>query len=279
MSVSQRIKNSVIRFLPKSVVRFLKNQVSLANIPKQKKSVVSDLFPFRIHDGWETYFELLNVPMLIDPQHQKNTKYSVRFIFFDESGKCFYEWNKEEQGCFRQTINLNELLNDKSISGYGTFACFHENYLPHLEAQDGFLAERGYTGYANQAYSKAKGYVHGNLDALAMNEQGETLCLGKSFRLRNNEYRLQHQLEGPATYELGFVNTSASTQSIQVEILSEDNQQVKLEKKYVPSKGIVWFSHKISSNDPLRVVIYSKLNLPRPVVFRVEENSFDVFHG
>lgn len=279
MSVPIQLKKNVIRLMPKSMINFLRNQVSLVNIPYNKESVISDLFPFRISNGWETHFELLNIPILIDPEHQTNNSYKVKFMFFDETGKLFYEWIKEEKGCLRQTISLNEIITDKSNSGFGTFACFHENYLPHLQEQGGFLAERGYTGYSNHAISDMKGYVHGNLDALALDSNGNLLCLGKTFRFKNNEYRLQHFLEGPATYEMGFVNTSSSGEYLTIELLSPDNNTVKKEKRFIPSKGIAWFSEKININEPRRVIIHSKLNLPRPVIFRIEENSFDVFHG
>lgn len=279
MSFAVQLKKNAVKFLPKKITDFFRNKMSLANIPNQKRSVISDLFPFRIQNGWETHFELLNIPMLIDPLHQQNTAYKVKFMFFDESGNCFYEWEKEMKGCYRQTICLNNILDNKSISGYGTFSCFHVNYLTNLEEQGGFLAERGYTGYANNRYSKVRGYVHGNLDALALDETGGILCLGKSFMFRKNEYRLQHLLDGPANYELGFVNTSCSEEALSVEFWSVDNQLVKLEKKIIPSKGIAWIAHEIKANKPLRVIIHSKLNLPRPVVFRIENNSFDVFHG
>lgn len=279
MSVPIQLKKTMIRLLPKPMINFFRNQVSLVNIPYSKESVISDLFPFRIQGGWETHFELLNIPALIDPEHQINNIYDVKFMFFDENGNLFYEWIKQEKGCFRQTISINEILKGKSNSGFGTFACFHENYLPRLQEQGGFLAERGYIGFSNHAISKMKGYVHGNLDALALNSNGTILCLGKSFRYKNNEYRLQHLLEGPATYEMGFVNTSLSGEYLTLELLLPDNATVKKERRFIPSKGITWFSEKIIYDEPRRVIIHSKLNLPRPVILRVEEESFDVFHG
>jgi hypothetical protein len=278
MSVTAQIKKSLIGILPDQVTHFLRNQISLANIPHQKKSVISDLFSFRITNGWETHFELLNVPALIDPKHNVSSSYLVKFLFFDEVGNLIHEWEKENTGCSRQSIRLNDILEGKSVSGYGTFACFHKSYMPHLIEQGGFLAERGYTGYSNTNISKVKGYVHGNLDALAMNEYGELFCLGKSFRFQKHEYRLQHQLEGPATYELGIVNTTNAGQDVIIEVLS-DNQETRTEKKFIPSKGVVWFSYTIKENELARVVIHSKINLPRPVVFRSAEKSFDVFHG
>lgn len=277
MSIATQLKKSVISLLPDNLTRFLRKKMSLVKIPDTFNATISDLFPFRIADGWETHFELLNVPTLIDPLHQHNNNYRVRFVFFDETGTLIHEWVTEVQGCFRRTICLNELLNGKSISGYGTFACFHENYLPNLIAQGSFLAERGYTGYLNKSISKVKGYVHGNLDALAKSDDNKFICLGKSH-FTKKEFRLQHQLTGPATYELGLVNTSDKTESIVVEIISNNHTKINIEKK-IPSKGIVWISHSLHKDEDARVIIHSRLNLPRPVVFRLMDKSFDVFHA
>lgn len=67
MSISTKLKKSIIGLLPEKVNHFLRKQVSLVRIPDNQNSAVSDLFPFRINNGWETHFELLNLPALINP--------------------------------------------------------------------------------------------------------------------------------------------------------------------------------------------------------------------
>ena len=220
MSISTQLKKSIIALLPENVNHFLHKKVSLVRIPDNPKSSVSDLFPFRINDGWETHFELLNLPTLVNPLQQHSITYRVKFVFFDEQGRYIHEWVTEETGCFRRTICLNDLLEGKSNSGYGTFACFHENYLSNLISQGAFLAERGYTGYLNKSISKVKGYVHGNLDAIAKSNDDKLVCLGKSHNTKH-EFRLQHQLTGPSTYELGIVNTSKKMELVSFEIIYE----------------------------------------------------------
>jgi hypothetical protein len=272
-----QLKKIIKIVLPKSFLQYLRRKVSLVRIPDNKKSTVSDLFPFRINDGWETHFELLNVPFLIEPVEQKSVTYCVKFIFFNESGKIIHEWITQQKSCYRRTICLNDILHDKSATGYGTFACFHENYLPHLISQGSFLAERGYTGYLNKSISNVKGYVHGNLDALAKTHNDRLICLGKSHR-KKKEFRFQYQLDGPAIYEFGFVNTSNKAEILIIEILA-NNKSVKDVQKNIQSRGIIWIPIRVKSDEILRIVIHSKLILPRPVVFRIIENSFDVFHG
>ncbi|MHA8097989.1 hypothetical protein VR479_01680 [Aquirufa aurantiipilula] len=278
MSAVAQIKNAIKRALPKQIVHAIRNEMNLVHIPNHSQSVISDLFSFKISNGWETHFELLNVPALIDPLHQIHSSYTAKFLFFDELGNQIHASEKEVKGCSRQSVNLNEELEGKSASGYGTFACFHLNFLPQLMKDGAFLAERGYTGYRNKVISNMKGYVHGNLDALAMNEKGEVICLGKSFRVQKNEYRLQYQLEGPATYDLGVVNTTRESEDITFELISNQRTIIK-EFKKVPSKGVVWFSAELETGELARVIVHSKINLPRPVVFRSAQNSFDVFHG
>jgi hypothetical protein len=277
MGLSEKLKKSIIAILPENVNHFLRKQVSLVRIPDNQNSAVSDLFPFRINNGWETHFELLNLPTLVNPLQQNSVSYRVKFIFFNEQGRQIHEWVTEEIGCFRRSIFLNDLLDGKSNSGYGTFACFHENYLPNLISQRAFLAERGYIGYLNKSISKVKGYVHGNLDAIAKSDDDKLVCLGKSH-LKKHEFRLQHQLTGPSTYELGFVNTSKKMEPLSIEIISELNHTFIIETK-IASKGIVWVPHILQEGETARVIIHSKLNLPRPVVFRIADKSFDVFHG
>jgi hypothetical protein len=273
-----QVKKVLKNILPKKIFLFIYNRFNLIKIPLDSNSVVSDLFPFKILNEWETSFELLNIPKLIDPSEENYKKYKITLLFFDENGNLFLKRDINKVDGARHTININELIKNESISGYGTFACFHRCILPNLESDGGFLAERGYTGYTNSNFSNVKGFVHGNLDALAMNKEGKLKCLGGSFIFQKYEFRLQHQLVGPATYEFGFVNTSNSKKSISLEIISNIRSNFK-EKKLVLSKGIVWFSYNLDRNEKARVIVYSNLNLPRPVVFRIENNSFDVFHG
>lgn len=270
-------KKFILWFLPENIKCYLRAKMNLVRVPNETNSAVSDLFPFRIDDGWETNFELLNIPFLIDPLNQSDISYNVRFVFFDEKGNFFHQWTTEQKGCFRRTISINVLLKGHFFSGNGTFACFHENYLQNLIDQKAFVAERGYLSYLNISISKVKGYVHGNLDAIAMSKNNKLICLGKNH-FKEREFRLQHELSGPASYQLGFVNSSFKTESLMIEMMANDGKNVKIEKT-IPSKGIVWINHDLNLNERLRVIVHSKLNLPRPIVFRVMENSFDVFHG
>jgi hypothetical protein len=240
--------------------------------------LVSDLFPFRFDGGWETHYELLNVPALIDPERLASSTYVTKIWFFNEDGRQFHQWQTENHGLGRRTINISDLVRAQAGPDRGTFSCFHQVFLPQLEATGGFLTERGYTGYANTANSRIRGYVHGNLDAVGLDDTGRLTPLGKGFLLRRGEYRLQHRLEGPATYEFCIVNSSRRHEAIEVELLT-DGAGATQSARVVPSRGSMWAHFEVASGKRARVIVRSRLNLPRPVVFRVEATSFDVFHG
>jgi hypothetical protein len=272
------LKYVIKKSLPKSLLDKLSGMFSMTAMPKDPDAVISDLFPFRIEQEWNTYFELINIPAILDP-NKGNHKNLVNFIFFDQNGKKSFEMSFAVEGIFRNTISIKDILVKEGISANGTFACFHTGCPEWVKANSGFLAERGYSGYQNDQISPTRSYVHGNLDAIAKDRNGWLLMLGTSH-WKKREYHLQHELTGPALYELAFVNTSKSKQKLSIVSISTIDQRViSSEAIDVPSKGVRWWKREIESSCSLRIKISSHLNLARPVVFRSTQISFDVFHG
>lgn len=272
------LKMVVKNYLPKVLLEKLSGMMSLTAIPKDPGAVVSDLFLFRIEQDWNTYFELLNIPALLNPENG-NKKNFVNFIFFDFNGDKIFELNLVNEGILRNTISIKDALNKAGFFSNGTFACFHSGCPDWVKASSGFLAERGYSGYQNKMISLTRSYVHGNFDAIAKDSNGDLSMLGTSH-WKKREYHLQHELTGPAFYELSFVNTSKSSQKLSISCISTvKERRISSETFDVPSRGVYWWKREIESTCPLRIIIKSHLNLARPVVFRSTLISFDVFHG
>jgi len=272
------LKLAIKNYLPKPLLDKLSGLMSLTAIPKDKDAVISDLFPFRIEQDWNTYFELLNIPALLDPKNS-NEKNSANFVFFDANGIKIFEHNLANEGIFRNTIAIKDVLNKAGFFSNGTFACFHSGSPEWVKANSGFLAERGYTGYQNKMMSLTRSYVHGNLDAIAKDKSGELSMLGTTH-WKKRQYHLQYELTGPALYEMAFVNTSKTKQKLIIDLISiENGNLISSEVIDVPSKGVDWWKKKVDSTSSLRIVVKSHLNLARPVVFRSCVNSIDVFHG
>jgi len=269
------LKKFAKQLLPRRLLILLQNSRNLTKIPIDEHAAISDMFLYRCDDNWNTYFELLNVPGLIEPTSQG--KYQVHLVFFDKNGELLYQQTVSNERYKRKTIDLKQIVIENNLPLNGLFSCFHDRAVETILSDGGFLTERGYMGYVNMGISHTKGYVHGNFDAIARYRSGKFLCLGGSFS-HYCEYRLQHELEGEADYELSFVNTTSSKQTYKITFIGI-NGQTETTIFTIPSRGNRVYYKKMGQGERGRIVIISKVNLARPVVFRNTTKSFDVFHG
>jgi hypothetical protein len=147
-----------------------------------------------------------------------------------------------------------------------TFAVFHKIENNSINLDGSFMAERGYTGYKLNNLP-VKGYVHGNLDAIAL-AKNKIQKLG-NYGFPKKVYRVQHLLTGPAEYE--FVKIQP--------FLESHGTKIPLKPLFIASLGCDLLNVKLQSNQNARISFRSSLYLGRPVVFRRVINSMDVFHG
>lgn len=263
-------------YLPTSIANFIKDRFSFTQRPSVRKSVISEQFPYR-NGIWKTHFELLNLPNLYDPISFKE-EYVVRFVFFDLDGNVVMEHEIINHNKGKSTIDLDSILPVSLRSKVGTFSCFHKIYPSTLYNSNAYLTERGYVGYQLKELTKTKAYVHGNYDAIAEDYKNNLMSLGTS-KVQKRTYFLQHQLTGPAIYELVFVNTTPKTQKLIITLENSNQATANNETLTVPSRGLRIFKVEISNRNQSKVSINSHLSMARPVVFRTAQNTFDVFHG
>ena len=262
-SVKRKLKFGI--FIPKKIT--LK--------PKSLKAVISDLFPIRNDSDWKTEFELLNVPGLIKGDNNTKIDHSVTLYFFDDNGNLLGNKHVFMNSTGRQTINLSEFLKNE-LSEAKTFALFHDYDDYILLGSGSFLAERGYTGYEYKN-SGVKGYVHGNLDAVALSGTQVQPLGNKSYIART--YTVQHQLIGPAKYEFIFTNPTSNEVVIKPLLSGTGNNWVAQKYFRIPSLGARLYSIDLNKENTYKVKFKSRLYLGRPVVFRTCNESMDVFHG
>ena len=249
-------------FIPRKITR----------VPKEPENTISDLFPIRHDESWKTQFELLNVPYLLNGQSTGEGK-ELFFYFFDIDGKLIgMEGIKLGQNA-RNSIKIpTDFVGYESAK---TFAIFHSP-ISDQNFAGSFLAERGYTGYEFKN-SKIKGYVHGNLDSIALNGKETLQLLGnKSFFKR--KYLVQHVLTGPANYDFSITNPTDKYVKVKVKI-KLNNRWKKISTYKIPSRGIRFINVHVSSGENKLIKLVSKFYLGRPVVFRTTATSMDVFHG
>jgi hypothetical protein len=250
---------------------------SLTKKPKEINSKISDLFVWRSSQDWKTFFELTDISALF-MQEKQDIHYADIVLFNSLGGKILTKKVKLSQN-ERMVINLSEILLQADNSGeFGTFAVFH-SYIPEVVSNlNSFIAERGYLSYTYKD-SPLKSYVHGNFDAISNHNENFSMLGGSS--LLNREYRLQYELNSNSNYEVGVVNASGSVKKISCEIVDENNKIIKKESISIRPRGVGLFIAGFDSqcHNTARIIIKSKLVMARPLIFRINKDYFDVFHG
>lgn len=245
----------------------------LTAVPSSPSAVVSDLFVWRQTETFTTYFELISIPSLfstITPSARNAT-----LVFFDSCGLKISEAELSIDPYSRHTINLSQFL-PESPDSYGTFAVFHSFTPSPVTSLGSFIAERGYVGYSYKS-SVLLSYVHGNLDAIARLPDASLQMLGGKSLLRRC-YMLQHLLTSPYHYEIAVINPTNSSQLIRCDVLSLSGRLLQTFNVSLESRALHFFPVS-PYHEELRLVLYSRLVMARPLVFRSHDSGLDVFHG
>lgn len=234
---------------------------------------VSDLFVWRNSADWETFFELTDLPGLFTGSD--NAENMVTLMFFDETGLLFLEKTIVTQSNKRNTLDLNQFIDGKHGDA-GTFSVFHGCKPKKIGELGSYLSERGYVSYRYKG-GVLRSYVHGNYDAIARLPD-QTLQLLGGTGLRRREYHLQLALVNGSTYQLSIVNHAAKTQRISCKMLSSKGGILDSQAIDLTPRGVHFFKLK-PQHDGHRVVIISQLIMARPIVFQIQNQTVDVFHG
>jgi hypothetical protein len=247
----------------------------LTKVPNFLGMPVSDLFVWRCSSDWNTFFELTDIAGMFDDELEIKDQFAI-ICLFDQKGTLFHEEKLQIQRHKKITLDISTFLS-RTKGNVGTFCIFHSHTPHELTKLGSFLAERGYLSYT---YKNAplRSFVHGNLDAIARLPDGEKQLLGtRSFLSR--KYNLQHQLLGPANYDLAIVNPTFSVLNLTCSILSSDNNIIDVKQAKILPCGVGVFPVYAGRLEAYRLIITSHLVMARPLVFRTHNNNMDVFHG
>ena len=261
---------------PRYLEIFSHKAVLITKIPKEE-STISDLFVLRHEDNWETSFECLQLNNLIYPEN-KIKRMKVVFFFFSKKGRHLGEYKFSLPKKIKTTISVGSLAKKIGVKKDCLFAVFHPKINFGLTNHKSYLTERGYIGYKNLKKGSIKGFVHGNLDAIAKSKISNKYQLLGNYSFFKKKYILQYSLNSNFVYEFYLVNSTNVIQKFKViEISSSSKDKTILN---IPPGG--FFKH-IKSVDKkglkTNLIIESRLYLARPVVFKLMNSSFDVFHG
>lgn len=248
----------------------------LTRRPTQLGASVSDLFVWRNSADWKTSFELMDISGLFPEAGELPERFATMYCF-DLAGRCFLENRLDLFPGRRQTIELAELVGDDHGEA-GTFAVFHSATPKVVTDMGSYLAERGYVSFRFKD-APLRAYVHGNLDAISRIPDGSLELLGGSG-LMSREYCLQHEMTGPALYELALVNPTAAERRCTFQLVSaRSGKKFAGQNALLKPGGAALLPFHVDASEPVRAIIKSDMIMARPLVFRIQNLKLDVFHG
>ncbi len=262
----------------------------LTKRPSLKHAPVSDLFLWRSGANWDTYFQLTNISALCDPSqtYKDNT---AEILVFDKSGIQISRTNINTKNHEKILVNISDLA-QRTTDEFGTFCVLHSQTPPLIVQEGGNLAERGYVAYSfNDVLLKY--YIHGNLDAICNETNGDLQLLGGTSLLSRN-YDLQYIFKRNNHYQIALANPTNTLQKITLqqysihEVSAPGTIGIKYTKtsKTPELKQILSLNPRASTVFELstgtssqRVSIKSHLVMARPLVFSYNGKTLNAFHG
>ena len=106
--IKQKVTTRFIEFLGKK-------RILVTSIPNDNKSLVSDLFLYKIENGWNTFFELLNYSRILDLKSLNIFDYKITIKFFNSEGEFLQDYKIKSSKNFRSTLDIKKIANDLKI--------------------------------------------------------------------------------------------------------------------------------------------------------------------
>ena len=262
MTSLNKFKYIIKKYVPPRFIEILSHKaVLITKIPKDK-STISDLFILRIENGWKTSFECLQLNTLIKPDSEiKSAK--VIFYFFSEVGKFLGAYNYDLPDKIKTSIPVGEMANYLGIKKDSLFGVFHPQINFGQPSHKSFLTERGYIGYENFKKGAIKGFVHGNLDAIAKSKLNDKYELLGNYSFFKKKYIFQHELNPDSAYEFYLVNPSRIKQKFKITEISTSVAE-KMKVNIAPGGFFKYVKTVDKKGSKTNIIIESKLYLIKP---------------
>ena len=204
--------------------------------PLQVDASVSDLFPWRVNEVWETRFEVTNTPSFLFPNESMDDE--VTIIAFRSDGSEIDRTHFVLSPFETRPYLLANLVGHEN-GAVGTFSVFHHAPKAEkiLKETKSLVAERGYLSFKRKG-DTVWGVVHGNLHCLSKAPGGTQLDFAHGRVVRPEPYRLQLDMSDCRSFDLTFTNPSTKLQSLEVVYLSSTRAEIKRVTRVIPPRGI-----------------------------------------
>jgi hypothetical protein len=243
--------------------------------PLRTIETISDLFPWRVDDTWETQYELMNLPSLLVPD--KTAVDSVTMIIYDSRGneisRNIIKLNPFES----KKILIRSLL--KGVTGQGTFGCFHSaDSMGEIQKAGCHLVDRQYVAYSWKDDTFFN-YAHGNIYGLSKSATDNKVRSLVPMQRKTQIYRPQLRFDDCDNFELIYPNPAEEPLELLVRLCDAKWNEIERRGILIPPRGLEVLKFDNNSRELVLVENQSQIGLCRPVIFKFYKSFFDVFHS
>ncbi|MEQ8195093.1 MAG: hypothetical protein RIB59_11460 [Rhodospirillales bacterium] len=242
--------------------------------PLSKAAAVSDLFPWRVDETWDTRFDVINIPSILFPEAMQSD--AVTLYIFNANGKQTAKHRVNVPPATSVSLSLREMT--ESSAEYGCFACFHSaTDHPELTTAGTMIADRNYVSFRRKDDSLWS-YVHGNANALAETPGGALTAL-TGRPAHSYVYRPQIEFDDCRRFELIYINPLDRDARLSVCLLNADRTEIMKLDNVIPPRGVRVIP--VDNNEHRCHMIENHGNVPdwRPTIFKFYDSHFDVLHS
>jgi hypothetical protein len=236
---------------------------------------ISDLFPWRVDDTWETQYELMNLPSLLIPD--KAEVDSVTVITYDAGGNEISRNVIKLKPFECKKILIRSLL--KGVTGQGPFGCFHSaDGMGEIQKAGCYLVDRQYVSYSwkdDIFFNYSHGNIYG-LSKLATENKARSLV---PMQRKTKVYRPQLRFDDCDRFELVYSNSAEEPLALLVRLFDANWKELERRDSLIPARGLEVLEFDNHSRELVLVENQSKIGLCRPIIFKHYESFFDVLHG
>jgi hypothetical protein len=243
--------------------------------PTSRNAMVSDQMPWREDDTWETRYDLMNIPSLLEPEAAPTD--TVTIVLFDHQGTEISRHKVSLEPFETRQFFLKDFLN--GFTGSGTFCCFHfSSSRSGPSDQDSFTVDRQYVAFRRKN-DVLWNYVHGNLYARTKNPEGQKInsLMAKDRSLHC--YRPHLRFADCDKFEAVYTNPAQKSVPITVKLLDENRNEISRKKVSIPPGGLHVFEFENLNRQCVMIEHQGGLAFWRPVIFKYYETHFDVLHS
>ena len=243
--------------------------------PLSKRASISDLFPWRVDDVWDTQFEILNLPSILLPDNAQVDVATI--VLFNSEGSEVARHVIKLNPFDSKRVRIGDLLGD--LSGTGTFACFHSSSdLGEIQRAGCYLADRQYVSFLWKG-DLVCNYAHGNIYGLSKLPNEDKIQSVVYLQPKIRVYRPQLRFDDCDRFELAYSNPCKESSELLVRIFDENWQELERRENKIPPRGLKILEFNNHSRQYVFVENQSWIGLWRPIIFKYYKSYFDVLHS